>query len=185
MTDLIEHLESFLGEMSGGSSGDDTTPPGVQVAWFPNAPFDGTTTLVTTGLSNHHLAQGDRGLHQELLMHVPAERQPPTAAGVLFQVAGIVLARGHGLLKGEVLGPYGRLFEEGEMTALIAFSPVYLPDEFAVCETPAPPVFLTWLVPITTGEARLVETRGWSALEDAFVADDPDLTSPLRPEVRF
>lgn len=184
MANLIDHLESFLGDMSGGSGGDDSTPPGVQVAWFPNAPVEGTT-LVTTGLSNHHLTQGDRGLHQELLMHVPTARHPPTAAGVLFQVADILLTRGHGLLKGEVLGPYGRLFDEGEMTALIAFGPVYLPDEFAVCETPGMSIVLTWLVPITTGEARLVETRGWSALEAAFVAEDPDLANPLRREVRF
>ncbi|MFF5228138.1 hypothetical protein [Dactylosporangium sp. NPDC000521] len=35
MADLIEHLESFLGVMSGGHLGDATTPEGVLVAFFP------------------------------------------------------------------------------------------------------------------------------------------------------
>ncbi len=34
MADLIAHLETYLGEVAGGSSGDESAPPGVQVAWF-------------------------------------------------------------------------------------------------------------------------------------------------------
>lgn len=45
VTDLITHLESFLGEISSGTRGDDSTPQGVQVVWFgPNSPFAGVTT---------------------------------------------------------------------------------------------------------------------------------------------
>lgn len=172
--------------MSGGSHGD-ATPPGVDVGWFgPDVPFEGVTTLVTIGLSNHHLVQPSGGLHQELLMHVRTwGYRPEMAAGVLFQVAGELIDRGQGLLRGEVRGPRNRLFDEGEMTGLVAASPVYLPDEFGTCETPAAPVILSWLVPITTGEARFALARGWLALEDVFLAEDPDLTDPLRAEVRL
>lgn len=185
MADLIAHLESFLGEISGGSRNDDATPPGVQVVWFgPDVPFDGVVTVATLGLSNHHLAQPSGGLHQELLMHVPSRgRLPGIAAGVLFQVAGELIARGRGLCNGEVLGPRNRLFGEGETTAVVAASPVYLPDEFAVCEAAAGPVVMTWLMPITTTEAEYAQTHGWAALQDAFVAANPDLTDPGRAGV--
>lgn len=180
MTELVSHLESFLGRMSGGSQGDSSTPPGVQVAWFgPDSPAPGVTTLVTLGLSHHHLG----GLHQELLMHLRTDTLPGNAAGVLFQVAGELLARGHGLRRGEVLGPRGRLFPAGDMTALIAERPVCLPDEFAVCQTSAAKVVLTWLVPITTEEAQLAAAQGWPALQEAFIVHDPDLADITRPVV--
>lgn len=72
MAGLIEHLESFLGLITGGSRGDDATPEGVQVAWFgPDVPFGGVTTLVTVGLSRRHLGLPNGwALHQELVMHV-------------------------------------------------------------------------------------------------------------------
>jgi hypothetical protein len=143
--------------------------------------FTGVTTWATLGLSNHHVDQsGGRGLHQEFLMHVPVDRQP---AGVLFQVAGEVLARGTGLAHGEVIGPRGRLFAETELTALVAFTPVYPPDAFAVCETPAAPVVLTWLVPITGAEARFAAEHGWRTPEAAFVDQTPDPTTLSRTTV--
>ncbi|OJF13368.1 hypothetical protein BG844_15715 [Couchioplanes caeruleus subsp. caeruleus] len=71
------------------------------------------------------------------------------------------------------------------MTALVAAQPVYLPDEFAVCETPAAPVVLAWLVPLTQAEAHFAHTQGWAALEDVFVQHDPDLTDHERASVQL
>jgi hypothetical protein len=84
---LIAHLESYLGEMLGGTRGDECTPDRVQVATFgPNAPFEGATILVTLGLSHHHLDQASgTGIHQELLMHFRTQRQPTNAAGILLR----------------------------------------------------------------------------------------------------
>jgi hypothetical protein len=185
VTDLITHLESFLGEIGGGTRGDDSTPSGLQVVWFgPNSPFTGVTTIMTLGLSQYHLNQpGDKGLHQELLMHLPTADQPGNAAGLLFQVAGELIARGRGLLRGEVVGPRGRLFDRGQMTALYAATPVYLPDNFAVCDTAAGKAVMAWLVPITGAEADYVRTHGWTAFEAALVAEDPDFTEPSRSPV--
>jgi hypothetical protein len=42
---------------------------------------------------------------------------------------------------------------------------------------------LTWLLPITTGEAEMVRRDGWEALEQAFVVQDPDLTDLYRAGV--
>ncbi|GAA2212911.1 hypothetical protein GCM10009850_083730 [Nonomuraea monospora] len=187
MAHLVEHMERFLGPIDSGSRGDDSTPAGVQVIRFgPDAPFTGVTTWATLGLSDHHLGQtSGRGLHQELVMHVRHDRQPANLAGVLFQVAGELVQRGRGLARGEVIGPRGRLFPQGEMAALVAAPPVYLPDSFAVCDTPATPIVVTWLVPLTEAEARFVHAHGWGVLEDIFVAQDPDLTDIERAGVQL
>ena len=185
MADLIEHLESFLGTMSGGSRGDETTPDGVQVAWFPGAPFAGVTSLVTLGLSRHHLGLPEGGaVHQELMMHVPDGEYPARAAGLLFQVAGEMVARQAALPHGQVIGPRGPLFPGSPMTAVVALDPGYLADDFAVCRVgESVTVFLTWLVPITSDEAEVVRQGGWQVMEHAVAARDPDLTDPRRPPV--
>lgn len=187
MADLVEHLERFLGPIEGGTGGDASTPAGLQVIRFgADAPFTGVTTWATLGLSNHHLAQqGGGGLHQELVMHLPNARQPANTAGVLFQVAGELIERGRGLARGELIGPRRRLFAQAEMTALVATTPVYLPDSFAVCNTPAASVVLTWLVPLTDAEAQFAHVHGWPILEGIFVAQDPDLTDLDRTSVQL
>jgi Suppressor of fused protein (SUFU) len=187
VADLIEHLESFLGRIAGGSRGDESTPDAVQVAWFgPDVPFAGVTTLVTIGLSRRRLESPDgAAVHQELLMHVPNDEYPARAAGLLFQVAGEMVDRRAALSHGQVIGPRGPLFPGRPATAMVAISPRYLPDEFARCHLDeSVPVVLTWLVPITSGEAEVIRQEGWETLEGAFAAEDPDLTDPDRPEVR-
>jgi hypothetical protein len=185
VADLIEHLESFLGLITGGSRGDDATPEGVQVAWFgPDVPFGGVTTLVTVGLSRRHLGLPNGGaLHQELVMHVPTDDYPARAAGLLFQVAGEMVRRRAGLQHGQVIGPRGPLFPGSQTTAMVATSPRYLPESFAVCHTESVPVVLVWLIPITTGEAEVIQTSGWGTLEQAFAAQNPGLADPARAEV--
>lgn len=107
MTGLVEHFEHFLGPIDRGAQGDGSTPAGVQVIRFgPDAPFSGVTTWATLGLSNHHLSQSsERGLHQELVMHLPNDREPDNLAGVLFQVAGELLGRGRGVGAGASARP--------------------------------------------------------------------------------
>ena len=185
VTDLITHLESHLGEITGGSQGDESTPDRVQVVWFePNSPFEGATTIATLGLSRYHLDQpSGTGLHQELLMHLRVADPPGNAAAVLFYVAAELISRGAGLLRGEVIGPRGSLFGRGNASALYAAAPVYLPDEFAVYEEPTRSIVLTWLVPITDGEADFVRAHGWAAFEAALFAVNPDLTDPDRHPV--
>lgn len=183
MTNLIEHLESHLGTISGGSRGDESTPAGVQVVWFgADCPHPGTTTIATLGLSRHPFTQpGGQGLHQELLMHLPmAPRQPANSAGLLFQVAAELLARGRGLLHGEVIGPRGPLFGSGPMTALYATAPGYLPAGFDICDTGTTTVVMTCLIPVTDAEAAYISAIGWRAFERALADEDPELTNLTR-----
>jgi hypothetical protein len=141
---------------------------------------------VTAGLSRRHLGLPNGGaLHQEFVMHVPTDDYPARAAGLLFQVAGEVVRRRAGVQHGQVIGPRGPLFPGSQTTAMVAISPRYLPESFAVCHTESGsvPVVLTWLVPITTGEAEVIQKSGWGTLEQAFAAQDPDLADPGRAEV--
>ena len=118
-------------------------------------------------------------------MHLSTARQPKNVAGVLFQVAGELMRRGHGAARGEVFGPRGDLFAGSEMAALIAIQPVYLPDAFAVCKTPSVPVVITWLVPLTRTEAHFALAHGWTALQSALIEQDPDLTDLGRTSVQL
>jgi hypothetical protein len=182
---LVEHLERFLGPIAAGSSGDETTPDGVQVVWFgPDTPWPGVTTLATLGLHRYHLGNPDRGgLHQELLLHVAMDDKSAGAAGILFQVAGMMVERGNGLQRGQVLGPAGPLFGHGNLTALYVTAPLYLPDESEVFRAAGQTVVIGWLVPITDTEAAYVRAQGWQAFEELLVAQNPDLVDINRPSV--
>ncbi|WP_370946780.1 suppressor of fused domain protein [Amycolatopsis sp. cg5] len=178
MSDLVSHLEARLGPIRGGWRDDIDPESGLQVARFADdLPFAGVTTLVTLGLSNSHLEGG----HQELLMHLPVSMGNMGPALLDFarklKASGRVLARGEYVRLGE--GFLGT----GEMSGLLAYGPVYLPDGFGTCEVGDHPVVIAWLIPITPAEERFVDTHGWRALEEAFEAEDPDLTDPARPSV--
>lgn len=186
VADLIEHLESHLGPLQSGSAGDESTPHGVQVAWFgPDVPFTGVTTLVTVGLSRYHLTlPGGEHLHQELLMHVPSGDTSGWAAGHLFFMAGRMVERRSALPNGQVITQSGPMFPDTEITGFVATSPRYLPEEFAVCPIEEDvPAVVVWLAPVTTGEAAYAREHGWPALERLFREHDPDLCDPRRPEV--
>jgi hypothetical protein len=118
-------------------------------------------------------------------MHLPNAGELTNTAGVLLQVADELIQRGRGLARGEVIGPRGQLFADTEMTGLIAVEPAYLPDSFATCETPAAPVVMTWLVPLTEEEARFALGHGWPALEAIFIEQDPDVANPGRASVQL
>jgi hypothetical protein len=186
VADLIEHLESHLGRISGGTRGDRTTPADVQIVYFAaGTPFPGTTSLMTLGLSRHHLhGPGGIGIHQELLMHVPTVGDyAPRAAGILFQVAGEMIGRGQGLKRGQLIGPRGALFRHLASTALVVADPSQLPDSFATWQADGRYIHVVWLVPITTGEAHVVQQHGWLALKNAFIEQDADLVDPARAEI--
>ena len=182
---LLDHLETYLGEIRAGFAGDDATTPGVQVVRFgPDQPFKGVTTVSTLGLSHHYLSQpASPDVRQELLMHVPEHGQPPNLAGVMLQVAGELIHNHRCLLRGEVIGPRGVLFAGTGMTAFYGAMPVYLPDDFAFYANDSGPIALTWLVPITDGEADFIATYGWPAFEGVLESQDPDLTDFNRPSL--
>ncbi|MFD8494375.1 suppressor of fused domain protein [Amycolatopsis sp. NPDC059657] len=178
MSDLVSHLEARLGPMRGGWRDDVDPESGLQVAGFgQDVPFAGVTTLVTLGLSNTHLEGG----HQELLMHLPVGMGDMGPA--LLDFARKLKASGRVLLRGEYVRLGEGFLGTGEMSGLLAYSPVYLPDGFGTCDLGDRTIIIAWLIPITPAEERFVDTHGWHALETAFATEDPDLTDPNRPTV--
>jgi hypothetical protein len=107
-------------------------------------------------------------------MFVPNRLKDGPVPGLLQEVAAAVLESGSALLRGDVLGPKGPLFAMSSMEALHAAIPVYLPDEFASCETEdGAQVVIVWLVPISRTEAEYIHLHGWDAFEERLVEVDP------------
>jgi hypothetical protein len=176
---LIEHLESHLGEIVSGYRGDETTPKGVLVAQFgPDRPWPGMTTLATAGLSKYHLSQADDrpGMHIELVVHLPAEDLPENAAAVLFQIAEMIIEDGMAPPRGTVFGPAGGpVFGVGDLTALVIYEPLLMPESFVTVQEGDTEIMMTWLVPISDDEAAFVRDEGAPALFDLFRESEVDL----------
>jgi len=78
-------------------------------------------------------------------------------------------------LRGEVIGPRGRFFEESTLTALYVLSPAYFPEEFGEAGASCGSVIFAWLVPTTDREASFVSSHGWDEFERQLEKHDPDL----------
>lgn len=183
---LMRHLERFLGRPEHEWDTDDTgAPMAFRIAQFgPDRPFGGVRTHATLGLSQHRLGLPDGGwVRQELLMHTRDEQLQEFVPALLDQVGAELLGTGQGLARGQVIGPRGQIFPVGRLTAFYAALPVYLPDEFRTVKVADRPVQLTWLIPITTGEAELASRAGWAELERALENEDPDLTDFHRESI--
>ncbi|MGO1049498.1 suppressor of fused domain protein [Crossiella sp. CA198] len=183
---LNRHLEHYLGPPEHEWDTDDTgAPMPFRIAQFgPDRPFGGVRTHATVGLSAARLElPGGGWVCQELVMHTRDEQLQEFVPALLDQVGAELLGTGRGLDRGQVIGPRGQIFPVGGLTAFYAALPVYLPDEFRTVLVTDRPVQLTWLIPITTGEAELALRIGWAQLEKAFENEDPDLTDFRRSGV--
>jgi hypothetical protein len=185
MRTIIDHLEDALGPIVGGWSLDaDGSKLPVQIALFTHGPIPGTCALATIGLSNHALSLGDKTVRQELVMLFREQDGPRNLPAVMQELAMSAFRAHRGYLRGEVIGPRGPLFENSRYEALYVAIPVYFADSFHVFEPKdGAPIVLAWLVPITHGEAHLIQRRGWSFFEDQLEAQDPDLLATDRSGV--
>jgi hypothetical protein len=187
MRTIIDHLEQTLGRIIEGWASDaDGRKLPIQIALFPRGPAEGTRALATIGLSKHKLLMGDTGrtVRQELVIAFREEDGPRNLPGVMQQVAMAALDQGRAYLRGDVIGPRGPLFAGSSYEALYVAIPVYFPDSFHQFQPEAgDAIVLAWLVPITHGEAHLVQRRGWSFFEDQLEAQDPDLLAADRTGV--
>jgi hypothetical protein len=173
---LVEHLESFLGEIEVGWSKDaDGFELPFQVVRFTPGALSGCVVFSTLGLSVTSLPSRRSGerIRHEFIMIVPERLREGPVPGLLQQVGLDVLASGSAVLRGDVLGPRGPLFEMSMMEALYAAIPVYLPDEFGQFRD----VVIAWLVPVARSEADYVAVHGWGAFEERLIDVDPDLTA--------
>src|SRR5437588_10705028 len=130
MTPVISHLESFCGPIAEGWKFDpDGKEMPFQVIRLERGPTAGTVTFSTLGLSNYPLKSPDceKLIRHELIMLARAGAVPANFPAVLQQVGAEAITRASPYLRGEVIGPHGRLFSVAEMTALYVSNPVYFP----------------------------------------------------------
>lgn len=117
-------------------------------------------------------------------MTMNAEWNPKNLPAVLHQIATEAYAKDEAYLRGQCIGPRGRLIEGTAMEALYVSIPIYFPDEFHVYTPPmGEPIVLAWLVPITSAEAHYVNERTCEAFEDLLEDIKPDLRDLGRASV--
>lgn len=189
MSDLVGHLERFLGPISRAWKADaDGKKMPYQILAFRPEVLENTSAFTTLGLSRYPLSLGPgRGhvrLELMLLSNIDVEIEryiPP----VLQQIADECLGTGSAALRGQVFGPRGRIVPKTEMELLYVTAPVYFPDEFAVHDSSETRSIIVWLVPIYSAEAEYVTENGWPAFERILEEADADLIdwqrSPIVP----
>jgi len=172
MNHVIEHLESYVGEIAGGHSflPDGSKAP-FHVVQASDGPIPGLTTFATLGLCRFPLArlgacEDDHMVRQELVMVAPTDAVPANLPALVQQVGMGALARGAAFSNGEIIGPKGALFQGFEPTALVAAQPYCFPEGFAaVDDSEERHVEFLWLVPLHTDEVTLIQSQGWEGFE--------------------
>lgn len=168
MSDLIEHLEKYLGPIVAGWKDSDGTSWPYQIAQFEPTSIAGAVAYSTLGLHRTPLrsATSSKAIRHELLFVTDSKQHAPRLPALLHQVASETIFRGQAYLRGEVTGPRNRLFENGEMTAFYVTLPTCFPDSFAIhrADEGESTVF-AWMIPITNQETQFIHDQGWLAFE--------------------
>jgi hypothetical protein len=179
---LVEHLERFLGGvLDGWKSIDSKARPLFDVVRYAG-PFEGCVAFSTLGLSNYVLNSrvSAKKVRCELLMIT--RDSGAWIPSLLDQIGAEFVSLGFAPLRGDVIGPRGKIGGEYEMTALYSSIPIYLPEQFASCELPSgEQVIFIWLIPLYEREAELINNRGWKFFEQELEKQDPDLLDMRRP----
>jgi hypothetical protein len=186
MKNLIEHLESHLGQIYAGWKGSDGTAWPFQVVRFFGGPIANTVTYCTLGLSNTALASpvSAKQVRQELLFMARPEFCDRNIPAILHQAGTEAISRSRAYLRGDIIGPRGTLVSETSMEALYVSLPAYFPDSFATYKSSKGiSCVIAWVVPITSQEAEFAKTNGWEAFEDRLASIDPDLLDLRRKSI--
>ena len=183
---LLRHLERHLGTMEGGISGAATGLP-ISIGLFEQLPLRGSVAYATLGLSHHHFVGAGRDgqdLRMELLAMLNAGPRARLFPALVVDVASEMLKSHRALVRGDVIGPRGPLWEDSRLEALYVTAPVYFDDSFAaVALGNGTDCVIAWLVPISVREAAFVGTHGWRRFEQLLAAENPDLLDPDREEM--
>ena len=181
---LVEHLEHYLGEIQDGWKPNDaehSTP--FQVVRYRGA-FEGSVAFSTLGLSRHVLRSrvSLKSLRCELI--VMARDSGEWIPRLLDQIGCEICLSAFAPLRGDVIGPRGRIADQFAMTSFYVSVPVWLPDEFACCELPnGEQVVFVWLIPVHSCETEFIEQYGWQRFEDELEKQDPDLLDMQREAI--
>jgi len=187
MTTVFDHLELYAGQIQGGRKTDaDGNVVPIQIVFTEGGPYPGTLTFSTLGLSNFPLKSADSEYYvrHELVMILPAHTVPKNVMGIIQQAGLHALARRQAYSRGDVIRPYGKMFEGFEATALYVAPPAYFPEEFAsVHATGVGEVIFAWLVSIFDDEMDYIATHGWPEFEQRFDRANLDMAELSRPSV--
>lgn len=182
----IEYLEKHLGEIKYGWSKDSSGKiQPYDVVKYNKGPFEGTVTYSTLGLSKIPLKSrmSDKTIRYELFFVAYGSFGDKNIPGILQQVANQNISSGEAYLRGDLLGPKGKLFNGLDLEALYVSTPVYFPETFEVYEDGDTPIVQVWLIPLTKKEAEYIKNNGWSKFEDILELNDPDLIDFTRKSI--
>ena len=187
MNNYGEFLEEYLGPIQYGWAKDEQSVRlPFQVVKYSRGPFPGAEAYSTLGLSSQALASrvSAKRIHHELLFVSYSSFGDRNIPSILQRAGLAALQKQSAYLRGDLIGPYGLLFDQSRLTALYVAIPVLLPEEMHVCRIDDRISIVTvWLVPVTSGEANFITLAGWSAFEDALVAKNPDLLDFSRQSI--
>jgi hypothetical protein len=187
MDNFIQFLEKHLGPIECGWTKDENGQEhSVGIVKYNEGPFLGTKTYSTLGLNKHSLTSHVSGkeISQEVIFVSYAEFGDQNIPAILQQVSKIALKSGNAFLRGDVIGPYGSLFEDSNLEALYVTIPVYFPDSFAIFkEADMKSIVMAWIIPITSKEAEFIRQNGWEEFEDKLEELDPDLINFYRESI--
>jgi hypothetical protein len=187
MSNYIKFLEEHLGMIQYGWSTDtDGRKLPFQIVKYKRGPFPGTVTYSTLGLSFHYLKdpRSEKRIRHELFFVAETNFGDQNIPGILQQVGLEALDSHLAYLRGQVIGPRGKLFTDSELEALYVSMPVYFPDSFHIFHDDGDvPIVQAWLIPITFKEAKFVMENGWSKFEDILEEVDPDLIDFKRTSI--
>ena len=178
---LLDHFEHYLGNMESSFRAKKDGDFPFMVLVYPPKPSGADSILMTCGLSAHRLYVPSENRTTRIELGIFAREGPSKAVlnALLTAVALHLLETHespgrHGILPGEgpVLAGGNPSFESFYLRP-----PVGLPDGFASCGDLSSPIEILQLIPITSGEERLIANAGWCAFEQAVLAQQIDLLS--------
>lgn len=179
----MAHLEKVLGppvQLTRGRDLAGDRQAAFELATFAGQPVEGAVTLVTVGLSDTAL-QGPEGekVRQELLLCAWNGSRSESLYAGLFSAAQVYLDLGESANPGSVLELDQPLSEPDGPRHVFLYDPTYHPDELATVPAAkgkdGEAIEIVWLIPLTAGEAALVDAEGPDAFESYLEACDPDL----------
>lgn len=140
-------------------------------------PLENVTAYSTLGLSPHILMSPSNAnqIRLELLVLVRRGNFDKFIPSIFQQLADETPEGGRALLRGDLIGSRGVLDPDTSLEAFYVYSPVYQPDEFAVCKSPEVSIVIAWLIPLFAEEANFALTHGRQALEELLIEHDPDV----------
>ncbi|WNF22687.1 suppressor of fused domain protein [Mesobacillus jeotgali] len=187
MDKFLQFLENHLGTIEYGWTTDDKGERlPVQIVKYSKGPFPGTCTFSTLGLNKVPLTSSVSGKHtwQELIFISYADVGDLNISALLDQVSQMALTYGTAYLRGDVIGPYGPIFEDSTLEALYVTIPGYFPNSFdAFLVDDKKTIVMAWLIPITLREAEFIKVYGWEEFEDKLEELDPDLIDFKRESI--